>query len=273
MREKILLIDYMNFVYKGKISFKTKDDQKEDNVIVYNFFRNLRAVIEQFQPTKCFFALEGNPRFRKKLLPSYKANRIVKNASQQKDKESFDRQRDTITALLRFLPVKTFRAEEYEADDVLWTLSGNLANEEVIVVSSDSDLIQIIQKYPRAKLYNPIKKSFIDIPGFSYLVFKVIAGDKKTDNIPGILSEEKAKKIASSPKLLTDFLSSEENKSLFSLNRKLIELQEVHIDDLVIEDNSFDPEQLRTEFIKLELPSLLKDEYWERFTSTFKALS
>src|ERR1700722_12362377 len=115
--DKILLLDFYNQVWRACITFgppvkheqcidctKEKHPVKthhcncgatwevdtdeqfcygERYVFVYNFFRNLRPQIEQFQPDKVFICLEGHPRFRYDLYADYKANRIIKQAAKQ----------------------------------------------------------------------------------------------------------------------------------------------------------------------------------------------
>ena len=46
-----------------------------DYNVVYNFFRSLKPLIDQFEPTRVYFTLEGHPKRRYDLLPTYKANR------------------------------------------------------------------------------------------------------------------------------------------------------------------------------------------------------
>lgn len=55
MKDKILIVDTHNALHRANISF---GGETSDRVMVYNFFRNLRATIELLQPTKLFFALE-----------------------------------------------------------------------------------------------------------------------------------------------------------------------------------------------------------------------
>src|SRR4051812_11979417 len=80
--DHVLIIDGLAYVYRGAIS-----KLEGDYVIIYNFFKNLRSTIENFNPTKCFFIWEGHPQNRYDLLPEYKANRIVKTAEQKNKKD------------------------------------------------------------------------------------------------------------------------------------------------------------------------------------------
>lgn len=276
MKDKVLIIDGLNFIYRGLISFgKPKAEEKEEKTdysVVYNFFRNLRALVEEFEPTRCFVALEGNPKFRKELLPSYKANRMVKEGSKEADmKNNLMRQAEIIYSLLPLLPVTMVKAPEYEADDAIYSLAHNLRDEEVIIVSSDSDLIQILQTLSKhdVKLYHPGKKVFVEPPEYVYLVWKCIAGDKKTDNIPGITSAAKAEELAKNPEELRKFLEIEENRANFQLNKDLIGLRLVPNEQMLFTEFNVNFDALFEHFAKMELPSLLKDSYRDRFISTF----
>jgi DNA polymerase I len=275
MSERVLIIDGLNWIYRGVLTFgKPKEDEgKVDYTVVYNCFRNLRPLIEEMKPTKCFFVLEGNPQFRKDLFPDYKKNRIVKTGSdKEKSRNNILRQADIIYDLVSLLPITLVRAEAYEADDTIYALANNLKEEEVVIVSSDSDLIQILQSLSgyNVKLFHPGKKTYIEAPEYSYLAWKCIAGDKRTDNIPGITSANKAEKIARDPEALKQFLESEENKANFLLNKQLIGLQLVADSDLVFTPPTVDFDKLFAEFARLEFASLLKDPYRERFIRTFK---
>ena len=57
-------------------------------------------------------------------------------------------------------------------------------------------MIQVVQAGYAEGIYEPVKKSFIDIPSYPITVFKALVGDK-SDNIPGVkgIGEAKAKKL------------------------------------------------------------------------------
>ena len=273
MADKILIIDFLNYCFKGEVVFN--DKTKQGYIVVYNFFRNLRALIEDFKPDKVFFALEGNDNFRKELFADYKAHRIIKTAS-IKTKEEHDwffKQVNIILDLLKYLPVYCAKSDRYEADDVIATLADNLKDEIVLIISNDSDLLQLLQKnYKLVNIYDPFRKRYFSPPAFHYLTWKILAGDKRTDNVPGILPSKEAEKIASNIRLFTEFLAKEENRANYSLNKKLIELQIIDTNDLVITDYTVNFDELRKRFVDLQFKAFFEGDYWQRFQKTFKAL-
>lgn len=278
MMDRILLLDGLNFIYRGLIKFKWGEGKQEDQfVIVYNFFRNLRATIEQFNPTKVFFCLEGENNFRYKLYPAYKGNRIIKtgeieNSKKEKSALDFSRQRNIIINLLPNLPITIVSAETFEADDIIATLAANLKDEEITIYSGDSDFIQLLQKgYKSLKLYNSRTKEYIAVPGFHYLTYKSITGDK-SDNIPSLVGPKKAEKIVCDIKKFTNFLDIEENKANYILNKELIELKIIPDEDLKFVNYNINYTSLKEEFFKMDFKTMLEEKYWERFCNTFNNL-
>lgn len=275
--DRILLIDGLNSIHRANISFKSEEKQEPSYTVVYNFFRNLRATVEELTPTKVFFCLEGSNNFRYKLFPDYKANRIIKTGStvdaKQKDREDLFRQADIITTLISNLPITVVSADRFEADDVIATLAEDLKDEEVVVLSNDSDFIQLLQKgYKNFAIYNPMKKQYMIAPEWHYLTAKSLFGDKKTDNIPGLVGMKTGIKLASDIKKFAEFMESSENRANYSLNKDLIELKIIPSDELQFIEYNTDYDKLKAEFAKMEFVSILEEKYWNRFCETFKDL-
>lgn len=272
--DTVLLIDFMNFSHRANIKFKSTGDQ-QNFTVVFNFFRNLRALIEQLNPNRVFLCLEGSNNFRYGLLPTYKANRIVKTGGENKQKsnDDFRLQTNKIQQLCKLLPIEQCRSDTFEADDVIYTLASNLKEETPIVVSNDNDLWQILQEKAlhRTKVYDPFKKEFVVAPKLFHTVFKALNGDI-SDNIPRLVSEEKAMELTANPRLLREFLSNEENKQSFNLNLDVVRLRLIPNDGLEFTGYDVDYNGLRVEFEAMAFHSFFKGDYWERFINTFKCL-
>lgn len=291
--DKILLIDGHNAIWRANFSFGKKEhalDEKTsscicgnvwnvekascdlDYTVIYNFFRSLRPLIEDFEPSKCFFALEGHPQFRYDLYPEYKANRLIKQASKKEVLLKFFKDRDAIVSLMQHLPITTARAENYEADDTIATLCDNIKEENLVIISTDTDFIQLLQKgYSNINLYNPVKKEFVQPPPYPYVAWKCLAGDK-SDNIPSLLKPKKALNTASNPELFKDFMEIEENRANFSINHQLIEFKKIPIEEIVLREGVKDFTLLKNKFTEMKFESIVNDKSWVKFTQTFDCI-
>ncbi len=304
--DKILLIDAHNQIWRASISFgpskqkhvqcteqcnhkltgsphctcgqQWKDDglcysqSSEDYTLVFNFFRSLRYIIDQFTPDKCFFVLEGHPHFRYELFADYKANRIVKTASKKDTMDKFHKSKKEIIRLMQYLPITTVRAAHYECDDVIATLCENMKEEDLTILSNDSDYLQILQRgYNSCRIYNPIKKEFMSAPTYPYVAWKALNGDK-SDNIPSLLSAKKATATASNPDLFKSFLSVEENRANFSINKQLIEFRSVPEEEIIFSEGIRDFTTLKDEFANMKFESIVNDKSWSKFCQTFDSL-
>jgi len=305
--DKILLIDLLNQVWRANISFFPKkehiiclldcqipkhDSNKEhcscgsdwvngictqdisdEFIIIYNFFRSLRMLVELFSPNKCFFVLEGHPQFRYDLYADYKSNRIIKKASRVEEQDKVFKSKNEIIRLLAYLPVTFCRAAQYEADDTIATLCENMKDEDITVISNDSDYIQLLQRgYKNCKIFNPMKKVFMESPPYSYVVWKSLNGDK-SDNIPALVKPKMAIDLAVNPTAFKQFLSLEENRANFSINQQLINLKSVPLEEIVFSEGIANFEILKEEFKRMSFYSLINNKSWEKFVSTFDCIS
>lgn len=267
MEDLILIIDFMNYFHRGRVG-----NLEGKYVLVFNFFKNLRATIADFKPSKLFFALEGHPKHRYDLYPNYKANRIVKTADKQTVKDQLMEDANLIKELLLYLPTTLVKHPNFEADDVVNTLCLNMKDDNVVIYSSDSDYIQILQQgHKNCKLYNAYKKDYVQPPDYSYLIFKCLTGDK-SDNIPSLLKPKKCQAAINDPALFKQFLDVEENRANFNINKELIEFKTIPIDELVVEEGASNFDKLKEEFVKMEFHSIVNDVSWERFCNTFDCI-
>lgn len=272
--EKILFVDFLNAVWRANVSFGWGSKPEVDTTYntVYNFFRNLRATVEQFSPNKIFIALEGHPKFRHELYPEYKANRLVKTASQQETHDKLHVNGKIILQLLQYLPVTLAKANEYEADDTIATLVDLHKDNDLTVFSSDSDYTQLLQKgYKNLQVYNPIKKVFLSAPEYPYVAWKALNGDK-TDNIKKLLSDKKSLATITSPEKFAEFLSTDENRSLFQINRELIEFKMIPSEEIQLQEFKSNFDLLFGEFSKMLFTSYLNTKAKDKFIDTFNAV-
>ncbi len=264
----ILFLDAYNLIYRARSGFT-----KGEYPVVYNFFRGVRPLVEKFKPSKVYFVLEGNPKFRKQLSSgNYKGNRTSAG-------DDFHRQKAAIINIVGDLfPFETVRHPDLECDDTIATLAIKHASEgdDVTIISSDSDFIQLlnIERYD-IKLYNPIKKKFIDAPEYDYVTWKALRGDA-TDNIPGIpgIGDKTAEKLVKDPIKMTALLENKEKRAIFENNVNLIRLVDFSNNMTLLETKTGtgDWDMIEQTFEDLGFDSMLKEKTWKKYIKTFEEL-
>lgn len=271
----IVCLDFMNAVHRARSGFLLGD-----NPVIFNFFRGLRAQVDQFKPTRLYVVLEGHPAARHEVFADYKANRVVsEDDPKHAELQKLFRQRDTIVDILsRHFPVSVVRHPTSEADDTIVNLTKRSSSAtDWTVLSSDSDFIQLVQDLPNVKLYNPIRKSFVEAPvDYNYLTWKSLRGDS-SDNIPGIpgCGDKTAARVAADPDLLEAYLSKPGVAQIFERNYELIKFADWS-DEEAMQMTSSAPVQdwgtVRYEFAAMGFQSMTSDTAWKKFTTSFNYL-
>lgn len=280
----ILCIDGFNFLHRARAGFTLGDYP-----VVFNFFRNLRALVEMHQPTRVYFVLEGHPEKRYELLPEYKANRRIevddageavdpKDAKKLAELTSFFRQAHLIIDLLaKHFPISVVRHPTCECDDVIYNLIQRSSSAVPwIVASNDSDFTQLLNEFKHVKLYNPISKTYVEEPPFDYVTWKSLRGDG-SDNIPGIpgIGDQTATECVNDPDLLRNLLKEEAAGKVFLRNYQLIKFPVWSVVDAIQMTSSTptkDWDAVAAKFDEWLFKSILKEKSWDKYKATFDPL-
>lgn len=272
----VLIIDGMNFAHRSRSGF-----QQGDFSVVYNLFRQLRAQVELHSPSRVIFTMEGHPKKRLQLLPEYKANRVIdasteEGAKKHASKQDFFRQADIAFELLQlFFPISVMQHPDHEADDLIHNVIKNAAaSSGFVVASSDTDFIQLLQRFPNVKLYNPITKAYVAAPEHDYVFWKALRGDG-SDNVPALpgVDDARATALVDDPDALREVLC--EHGSTFSRNVELIRFMDFSAEELLQVRSSCptrDWDAVARAFEAMGFKSILKEPYWNRFVTTFDSL-
>ena len=264
--KKILLLDGYNLMYRARYSGMNKGNYST----IFNFFRGLRPLIEKFNPDQAYFVLEGMPVKRLEADPDYKGQRVYNN------KDNFREQRKEIVRILKsYFPIQVVKHEDYECDDVIGYFSEKFKDENVTIISSDTDFIQCINN--NVSLYNPVRKKIIEKPEYNYVLWKSLKGDA-SDNIQGFkgVGDKTALKLCENKELLNKFLDTKDKIEKLEHNQFMIKLHDIQNDlgfTYYSMPETCDWEKLKEEFYNMEFNSIIsKDKTWEKFTNTFKNL-
>lgn len=268
---KILIMDGYNLIYRAKHSGfgrKRNKDDESDRSIVFSFTRSVRALINQHAPDKVYFVLEGRPAARLQLADDYKANRVYE------PDPGFGVQRRLIKDLVRRWPgMEVVRHPEFECDDVANAIAQRHAadGDSVIIVSSDTDFYQSVGGAVR--LYNPVKKQFVEPPvqPDEYVAWKALRGDAG-DNIEGFrgIGNVRAAKLVEDPAQLAAFLKEDvERQQKFDHNTKMIAFEPVDIstcETVFTFNDDKSMSDFRARLYELGFFSITSDKAWRKFS-------
>ena len=191
---KTLLVDGENLYKIGYTGVKGMHYDGNNIGAIYHFINTLRKFLEEHNSDKVIICWDGNSNssVRKQMYPSYKANR--RKGMDEESYESYLSQKQRVKQYLEEVFVRQIEVDKTEADDIIAYYCKIATNEEIIILSSDKDLTQLISEHVR--IYSPISKQYykygdmisinkIDIPHQNVLLTKIFVGDR-SDNILGI---------------------------------------------------------------------------------------
>lgn len=257
---KNLIIDAFNMIHRSRFG------QTGENGLTYTFFRSLRSEVEKHKPDQVFVVLEGRPVRRMLENSEYKANRT------QILDEGFHRQKKDVLELCKLLPISIIKHPQHECDDVIAYIAREMfPDDEHVICSSDTDFIQLLDE-ERIKLWNPIKKSFVQHQK-NYVVWKALRGDK-SDNIPGVrgVGDATATKLCNDPLKFDEFFKSNpEKRNDFDSSYRQILFEEIDPKNIQIEKNAYDSSRLMEEFKNRNFNSIV-DKSWSKWDATWKNL-
>ena len=255
---KVLIIDSHNMLHRDRYGFGSGPHK-----IFFNFFKMLMGEVKKLKPDIVYVVDEGKPVQSLAILESYKGNRV------KIDDPDFRREKsevfDCIKNLTGFVYVKH---PFFECDDVV----GHLATvvhpaDDVTIVSTDSDFIQLVTK--NVQLWHPIKKEFIESWPVDYVTWKALKGDP-TDNVPGIdgIGPKRAMDLAGDLEKLQKFLDGDSEKRIrFEEAQKLVKLKPVDNEGLEVVQSNFSDKNLLEEFSKREIRSIVSG--WRKMSEAF----
>lgn len=270
----ILCIDFMNAAHRARSGFKLGPAP-----VIFNFFRQFKSLIDEFSPNRVYIVLEGRPLKRYEALEEYKANRILKEDDPKREELlKFFSQKDEIVDLLtKYFPVSVVRHPTSECDDTI----ANLLRKSSpaipwIIVSSDSDFIQLLQEDNNLKLYNPVRKEFVKNPDYPYVTWKSLRGDL-SDNIPGIpgVGDKTAEKLSINAELLSNFLKDPTKANIFERNYNLISFLEWSEEErmqMTCSSPAKNWDEVKKVFENYGFSSITKESSWTKFLNSFDRL-
>jgi len=247
----LMLIDTnnMGFMAFGRVPLKYKGVRTE---LLSIGLAMVRRYLTNFAPDEVRFVFDGGRDERRtSVYPEYKRRpKPPLTPAELKERHCFFKQLKIFSENMHRLGFTQIKCKGREADDVIYSIIKCVLEDktfdQVIVVSSDSDMFQLFQHFgDRVKVYHPIRDVLYDetaimevynVPTKWFLTYRAMVGDT-SDNLPGVKglgpvkaitlvdilnrdsSDHRGDNITSEKKLLMFLL---ENEKAFELMRFLI---------------------------------------------------
>ena len=193
--KKIILVDGNNLLfrsfyataYQGVIM---KNSKGFPTNALYGFINMMNKIIKEENPTYIMVAFDKGKTFRHDKYDDYKAGR---QAMPDELKLQFPKAKEVLDAM----GIKHYETDNYEADDIIGTLSKRVDEEDefiATIVSSDKDLLQLISDEVDVKLLKQsghimmTKEEFrntYQVDPIHMIDLKALMGDA-SDHIPGV---------------------------------------------------------------------------------------
>lgn len=203
---KLVLIDGYSLLNRAYFAMpKLTDKSGRHTGAVFGFVNILQKIVDDEKPDYIAVAMdERAPTFRHEFYAEYKGTRKPMD-------EELRSQIPLLKELLALMRIRTVSLTGYEADDVIGSLAKSVADSknQVVIVSGDRDLLQLINEDVSMRLPRTVKgKSIVSIfhekevieefnvPPKGIIELKALMGDT-SDNIPGVkgIGEKTAAKL------------------------------------------------------------------------------
>lgn len=235
MSNKLVLIDGNSIAYRAFFALPLLNNDKGIHTnAVYGFTMMLMKILEDEKPTHIMVAFDaGKTTIRHKTFSEYKGGR-------QKTPPELSEQFPYIRELLDAYGISRYELENYEADDIIGTLSLKAEQNgfEVKVISGDKDLTQLSSDKTTVAI---TRKGITDIEEYTpehikekygltpeqIIEMKGLMGDA-SDNIPGVpgVGEKTAIKLLKEFETVEKLISSIDQVSGKKLKEKLEEFKD-----------------------------------------------
>lgn len=202
-----LVVDVSNAAHRAFHTTGSLSHEGDATGVLFGVFRDLIHYQNIIPHDGAVFAFDSNKSLRKNFCVTYKANKVI-----SEDPEALyalGELRSQIRDLREeYLPRigyrNIFRAEGYEADDIIASICDGLSEgDKAVIVSSDHDLYQLLSD--RVRIWLPTKKTFytetdllneFGIVPNQWPMVKAIAGCS-SDNVIGVrgVAEKTASKF------------------------------------------------------------------------------
>jgi len=149
--EKLVIFDGNAIMYRAFFAIPplTSKDGVQINAL-YGLVSMLINIVENLKPTHIVFCFDEKEKtFRQDLLPTYQSQR-PETPSELIPQFTFARE------FLKSVNIPVYSKSGFEADDVIGTIATKTKIDEIVIVTGDRDILQLVDDTKNIKLFMPI---------------------------------------------------------------------------------------------------------------------
>jgi 5'-3' exonuclease len=192
----LIVIDVSNLCHRAWHALAGRGDMPSSpKDVIYSFLLTLGRLQRNFATDRFAFCFDHTVSERRKIFPEYKQKRKELAIAEARQRGILNEQ---IRALGKVhLPAlgfsNIFRARGMESDDLMAAIARSRKQDEIILVTSDNDMLQCLRK--NVSIYSPSTRKLITPDTFmeTYGIYPKQWADVKsmagcqTDGVPGLL--------------------------------------------------------------------------------------
>ena len=190
----MIIVDYSGIAVAAAFSQK-QPDQLDQGLVRHMILNSLRMhnIKNRDKYGSMVIACDSSS-WRKEIFPEYKAARKKSRETSSLDWNNFftmvNTGRDEIE---ENFPYPVITVDRAEADDIIGSLVLELQefghNEEILIVSSDKDFLQL-QQFSNVQQYSPVQRKFLTCENPHRYLFEHICKGDSSDGVPNVLSSD-----------------------------------------------------------------------------------
>ena len=232
--QNILLIDGKNTAYRALFAARGNREFRESGYHPFVVWLRFTHVwLEEFKPDSVhvFWDCPKDHVWRKRVFKEYKDQRETMMHYDNDVQADMHNIIDSASDILPYMGVRQYLREGQESDDLIYSACRAMApgksdTRKVIVVSSDSDFLQLAWYMQHVVVYEPKHRKFVELSDIDPAMQKALTGDR-ADNIDGYrgIGPVKSRQLLLEMSKLFEFLNAAGvDKKKFRRNLALIDL-------------------------------------------------
>ncbi|MDD5151119.1 MAG: hypothetical protein PHC28_11710 [Flavobacterium sp.] len=191
----MILFDFSQIVMGAAMSYYNKTKEPIDTDLLRHIaLNNIIQIKQKYKKefnSQVVLCLDSRHYWRKDLFPYYKKHREKDREKSDFDWDNFFKSFEIIKEEFKEnLPYKVLVVHGAEADDIIATMCMTYRSEEVLIISSDHDFLQLHRLNEKIKQYSPMLKKMITVTTNKYSLFEHVVKGDTGDGIPNIFSDD-----------------------------------------------------------------------------------